>query len=170
MIKLNINTFKKRFPQFGEALDANELQSLIELLKIQLVEASEALIVEGTETNALYFIWEGQLDVMLNGPEGEHKVASVESGDLLGEISLLSPNKTTATIRSQLGCIALHLDVESLETFWDKYPHAASKFLQILSRIVAQRTRNVVEMLESLQNDQSTDSDLSDAQETLLKG
>ncbi len=171
MIKLNVETFRQRFPHIGAALEDDEIAALLPLLKIQMVEASEALICEGTETDALYFVWEGQLDVVMHAAQGEYKVASVEQGALLGEISLLSPGKTTATVRSELGCIALHLDRPSLEIFWESHPHAASVFLKEISRFVAQRIRSADEILKSLKQTQSHDSDkLKAAQQELLKG
>lgn len=171
MIKLTVDTFKKRFPQFGSALNAEEISALISLLKIQIVEASEALIVEGTETDALYLVWEGQLDVMMSSSDGEYKVASVEQGALLGEISLLSPGKTTATVRSELGCIALHLDTVSLEMFWESHPHAASVFLKEINRLLAQRIRSVNATVKALQQSPAPNTDrLKTEQHNLVKG
>ena len=171
MIKLTVDTFKKRFPQFGSALSPDEITALISLLKIQIVEASEALIVEGTETDALFFVWEGQLDVLMSSSYGEYKVASVEQGALLGEISLLSPGKTTATVRSELGCIALHLDTSSLERFWETNPHAASVFLGEINRLLAQRIRSVNATVKTLQESPNPDTDrLKTEQHNLVKG
>jgi CRP-like cAMP-binding protein len=171
MINLTLREFTKRFPQIGSALEPDELEALIELLKIQYVEASESLIIEGTITDSLYFVWEGELDVIMQAPAGEYKVAVIEQGALLGEISLLSPGKTTATVRSELGCIALHLDVEGLKQFWDTHPHAASVFLRELSRLVAQRIRSADETLKELKQSRSQDTQaLMKAQSTLLQG
>ena len=171
MINLTVDTFRQRFPHIGSALEFDEIAALLPLLKIQIVEASEALIVEGTETDALYFVWEGELDVVMQSPQGEYKVACVEQGALLGEISLLSPGKTTATVRSELGCIALHLDRPSLEIFWNEHPHAASVFLNELSRFVAQRIRSANEIVKSLKQAHTYDSEtLKSAQQELLEG
>lgn len=171
MIKLNADTFKKRFPQFGSTLNSDEISALLPLLETQIVEASEALIIEGTVTDALYFVWEGQLDVMMSSPNGQYKVASVEEGALLGEVSLLSPGKTTATVRSELGCIALHLNAENLEMFWESHPHAASVFLKEINRLLAQRIRSANASVKILQEAQSLDVDrLKTEQHNLVKG
>jgi len=171
MINLNVESFTKRFPDLSSALEPVELSAFIELLKIQYVEASESLIIEGTVTDSLYFVWEGALDVIMQAPEGEYKVATIESGALLGEISLLSPGKATATVRSELGCVALHLDVESLQQFWKLYPHAASIFLRELSRLVAKRLHSVDETLKTLKQSRTKDTQtLMQVQSKLLKG
>jgi CRP-like cAMP-binding protein len=171
MINLTPRTFTKRFPQIGSALEPEELEAFIALLKVQAVEASESLIIEGTKTDSLYLVWEGELDVLMRAPAGEYKVAILEQGDLLGEISLLSPGQATATVRSELGCVALHLDVEGLKQFWEEHPHAASVFLRELSRTVAQRIHSIDETLKALNERRSQDTQtLKKAQSTLLKG
>jgi CRP-like cAMP-binding protein len=109
--------------------------------------------------------------VLMRAPAGEYKVAILEQGDLLGEISLLSPGQATATVRSELGCVALHLDVEGLKQFWEEHPHAASVFLRELSRTVAQRIHSIDETLKALNERRSQDTQtLKKAQSTLLKG
>lgn len=171
MIKLTVETFKKRFPQLGSSLEPDELDALLKLLKTQYVEASESLIIEGTMTDSLYLVWDGELDVIMQSPEGEHKVATIERGALLGEISLLSPGKATATVRSELGCVALHLDVDSLQQFWATYPHAASVFLRELSRLVTQRIRSANETLNDIKQMRAQDTQtLMQVQSTLMKG
>lgn len=171
MINLTLETFKKRFPQIGSGLAPDELTALLELLKLQYVEASESLIIEGTMTDSLYFVWEGELDVVMKSPEGEYKVAVIEEGELFGEISLLSPGEATATVRSELGCVALHLDVESLKQFWKSYPHAASVFLRELNRLIAKRLSSVDETLKTLKHTRSLDTQtVMQVQSKLLQG
>ena len=171
MINLTLEAFIKRFPQIGTALAADELTALIALLKTQYVEASESLIIEGTVTDSLYFVWEGELDVVMQSPAGEYKVASIEQGELLGEISLLSPGKATATVRSEQGCVALHLDVKSLQQFWEAHPNAASVFLRELSRVVARRIHSVDATLKELKQSRAKDTQtLMQVQSRLLKG
>lgn len=171
MIKLTIEAFTRHFPHIGSALEQAELEALLNLLKIQYVEASESLITEGTMTDSLYFVWEGELDVVMQSPEGEYKVAQLERGELFGEISLLSPGKATATVRSEVGCVALHLDVESLQEFWQSYPNAASVFLQELSRLVAKRIQSADEMLKTIQHARVKDTQsLMQVQTALIEG
>ena len=171
MINLNLENFTKKFPQIGSALKPAELTVFLNLLKVQYVEASESLIIEGTMTDSLYFVWEGELDVIMQAPEGEYKVATIEQGTLLGEISLLSPGKATATVRSEMGCVALHLDVKSLQQFWETYPHAASVFLRELSRLVAQRLNSVDDTLKNLKKARSLNTQtIKQVQSTLLQG
>ena len=168
MIKLTADTFATRFPTLAAPLEADELQAFVNLLKVQELEASEALIAEGTETNSLFFLWDGELNVVMNTPEGERQVARISDNEMMGEISLISPGPATATVRSDAGCTALHLDRASLEVFWREHPHAASIFLNVLCRQVAARIRHANETLSQLLDEQEHNAEALVAVHTQL--
>ena len=90
MIKLTAETFAARFPALATLLEAGELETFVKLLKVQELEASEALIAEGTETDSLFFLWDGELNIVMNTPEGERQVARISDNEMMGEISLMS--------------------------------------------------------------------------------
>jgi len=169
MINLTSDNFKRRFPDIGLALEPDELTALLDLFDVQYVEAAESLIIAGTITDALYFVWDGELDVLMRDDNHEYKVATIEEGELLGEISLLSPGPATATVRSEAGCVALHLDVDSLEQFWIAHPHAASVFLRAINKLVTKRILHADEILRSVTHARDTNT-LKQAQNALLQG
>ena len=150
MVSINAENFAQRFPTFASALSSNALDSLLRTLKLQEFEASEALIDEGTLSDSLFFVWDGELDVLMKTPDGERKVARLEAGALFGEISVLSPGLATATVRSEQGCTALHLTRSNLEQFWQDHPRAAAVFMRELSKLVARRIRAADDMLNQL--------------------
>jgi CRP/FNR family transcriptional regulator, cyclic AMP receptor protein len=150
MVSIDVRAFADRFPAFASALAADELDKLLHILKIQEFEASEALIAENTMSDSLFFVWDGELDVLMDTLDGEHKVAQLGVGTLFGEISVLSPGPATATIRSEQGCTALHLTRSSLEKFWQEHPSTAAVFIQELSKIIARRIRAANEELDQL--------------------
>ncbi len=151
---ITAQAFAKRFPALAAPLQADELEAFVRLLKVQELEASEALIAEGTETDSLFFLWDGELNVVMNTPEGERTVAQIRDNEMMGEISLMSPGPATATVRSDGGCTALHLDRASLEIFWNDHPHAASVFLGVLCKQVAARIRKANVTLSQILDEQ----------------
>jgi CRP-like cAMP-binding protein len=153
MPQIAADAFAARFPSIAEALRPDELQAFVGLLKRQELEASESLIAEGTQADSLFFLWDGELNIVMNTPDGERQVALITENELFGEISLMSPGVATATVRSDSGCTALHLDRASLEAFWQQYPHAGSVFLNVLSRQVARRIRAANETLDALRRE-----------------
>ena len=153
MAQLNAKAFAARFPSLAASLQPDELEALISLFKIQELEASEALIAEGTQANSLFFLWDGALNIVMNTLDGERQIALISENEMFGEISLMSPGLATATVRTDSGCTALQLDRASLEVFWQQYPHAGSVFLNVLCRQVAKRIRNANETLNQLRNE-----------------
>jgi CRP-like cAMP-binding protein len=168
MTSVDIERFAQRFPAFASSLTADEVSELLRILKRQEFEASEALIDEGTRSDSLFFVWDGELDVVTNTPDGERKVAQLGPGSLFGEISILSPGPTTATVRSEQGCTALHLTHSSLEQFWQAHPHAATVFMRELSKLVARRIRAADELLNQLLLDEDYQPDALIAVHTKL--
>jgi CRP-like cAMP-binding protein len=153
VIPINRENFVRRFAALGSALAPAELDALMEALEVRDVLAGEALIAEETVTDALYLVWDGELNVsMKTPPDGaEKEVAKVGAGALLGEVSLLDPGKATATVRTLEGCVALVLPRARLEAFWKREPRAASALLREVSRAMAVRIRAASARLAQLQ-------------------
>ncbi len=171
MVNVTVEAFAARFPSLAAPLQADELEAFISLLKVQELEASEALIAEGTETDSLFFLWDGELNIVMKTPDGERQVAQISDNEMMGEISLMSPGPATATVRSDGGCTALHLDRASLEIFWRDHPHAASIFLNVLCKQVAARIRKANETLSQiLAEQQPNPAALVEVQTQLFEG
>ena len=144
------STFAARFPQVVEGLEADEIEALLAAFVLHTYEAGEALIAEGTTSDALLLVWDGELDVCMSTPEGLRDVAQVGEGALLGEISLLDPGPATATVRTKEGCTVLYIDREGLERLWGDYPRVASAFMRALAREVSGRVRSANDYLHTL--------------------
>ena len=104
-----------------------------------------------------FLLWDGELNVVMNTPDGERQVAHISDNEMIGEISLMSSGSATATVRSDSGCTALHLDRTSMEVFWRDHPHAASIFLNVLCKQVAARIRKANETLSQILDEQQHD-------------
>jgi CRP/FNR family transcriptional regulator, cyclic AMP receptor protein len=156
--KITVEKFYQRFPQIAAALSDAEVETLLKVLKVQTYEASEALIEQGTTTDSLFWVWDGELDVLMNTPEGEKKIAEITRGSLLGEISLLNPGPATATIRSEQGCTALHLDHQTLEELWQSNPNIAQVLMSEILKLVSRRIRSADATLQRLLAEQRAHS------------
>lgn len=141
MIPIDVSNFATRFPELTGDLNAAELEALLNTFDVLEVGADEALIAEGTMTDALYLVWDGELDVSFETPYGERDIAQVGPGAFLGEVSLMDPGPATATVTTQQGCTTLQLNHQQLEQLWEAHPHLATVFLHQLARVVAARIR-----------------------------
>jgi CRP-like cAMP-binding protein len=141
MISIDVPNFAQKFPDLAAQLSGEELDALLHAFEVLEVGAEEALIAEGTTTDALYLVWDGELDVSMRTPHGDQDIAHVESGAFLGEVSLMDPGPATATVTTQKGCTVLVLSYPQLEQLWPEQPHLAAVFLRRLAQVVADRIR-----------------------------
>ena len=114
------------------------LQKLIEGARVATYEQHEALIKFGDEGRFLVIMLDGNARVSYTDDNGEtHTVGQVEAGDILGEISLMTGDKTTADVNATVRCRVLlipqALFLEQIVTFPPAVMH--------LSRMVTERLR-----------------------------
>lgn len=64
--------------------------------------AGEVVVRQGDPGDKLYMISRGQLDVLLEGPNGPQLVNTIGEGDYFGEMAVLTGEPRTATVRTVL--------------------------------------------------------------------
>ena len=119
-----------------EVLDAETLKALQSELSWINLPGGRALFDEGEPADALYIVVSGILGVVVTTPErGQHLVASIRSGETVGEMSLITGEPHSATI------VALRdseLVVMQKEIF-DRLIAQQPKFLVWLNRLLVDR-------------------------------
>ena len=139
MAEVTTGAFEERFPELAMALGDGGASELMRVLERQEVYAGEALIDEGTATDALFLVWDGELDVSVETADGPREIGQVGRGAFLGEVSLLDPGPATATVTSEQGCIALRLDRERFDRLCTDRPELAAALVEELSRVLSAR-------------------------------
>jgi CRP-like cAMP-binding protein len=145
-------TFAKRFPGFAEALAGPQLVTLLSACETLEVGAGEALIEQGTTADALFLVWDGELDVSTQTRLGTSKFEQVRTGDILGEISLLDPGPATATVVSDAGCSALRISRARFEQLCREHPDLAAPFVAELVRQMERRLASATQYLQQLED------------------
>lgn len=140
-------TFTLRFGPLSAGLERQELEALLQAAQRSEVAAGEVLITQGTATDRLYLVWEGEFQVWIRDGQTERQVGMVSAGDYLGEISLLDPGPTSATVLSDKGATVLAIEHDAMERFTRQHPAAGQALLRELSRVLAQRVRLEVHRL-----------------------
>ena len=84
------------------------LQILVEGSQVSTYEPHEAIIKFGDEGHFLAIMLDGSAEVSYTDDDGEiHRLAELKTGDILGEISLMTGDKTTADVHGTVRCRAL---------------------------------------------------------------
>lgn len=108
-----------------------------------------------------YFIYSGHVDVIVEGgvvdaPEdreiqGAEHVLSLEKGDYFGELALLQDNNLrSATVMAKGSCTLLGIFKPDLEELIEEHPVIATKLLQAVSVILANRLFSLTNEIRGL--------------------
>jgi CRP/FNR family transcriptional regulator, cyclic AMP receptor protein len=106
--------------------------------------AGAVLIREGEPIDALTFVLDGLLSVTVAGV-GE--VASLGSGEILGEMSLVDESPPSATVTVVEPALVLSLNRTTLEAKIESDPHFAARLYRAIAMYLSVRMRGTVQRL-----------------------
>lgn len=105
------------------------------------------LIAQGHVSDALYFMLKGTARVDRTTQDATSTVATLEPGDLFGEVSFLQGETTTATVTAAGAVEVLALDKPSLDHLLQDSPAFAARFFQHLAVVLSARLRDTMAAL-----------------------
>ena len=106
------------------------------------VAAGETLIAPGSLGRSLYLVADGVLEVMLPTPHGRwHRVGTVGTGSLLGELAFLDGQVRSALVRATTPVTVSELTFEDFSDLATERPDLALLVAMDLGRILAGRVR-----------------------------
>ncbi len=117
---------------FG-SLDQQAREVLAPAMKRRYFEAGRDLIRQGDEGASMFILVEGLVAVLIVRDGEEVKVAQMEPGSFFGEMSLLTGDPRSATIRAATDTVAFEITRDDLDTVLKQRPEVA----ETLSRAVA---------------------------------
>ncbi len=119
------------------ALTEGEVEALAQTLVPRRFAQGTLLMCEGDQGDSMFVLLEGLLEVFAKSTQTgqEVKVGKLVPGDVYGEISLLTGEPRTATIRAATDAVAYEIRKEHLEPVLKARPDAAAA----IARIVAER-------------------------------
>lgn len=78
----------------------SELTEIAQKMQYEKHPAREVIFRQGDEGDKFYLIREGQVEVLIDGPEGLNLIRTLEKGQIFGETSLMKKQPRSATVRS----------------------------------------------------------------------
>ena len=101
----------------------------------------ETIVNENDDGDSLFLFTHGQAIVTVQEGDKEKEIASINEGDYIGEISILSKLPRTATVRAKTPVTTLKLSGEAFKTFIIEYPLVSLQLMQeITKRLIAQKS------------------------------
>lgn len=124
---MNVELFLQRHPIFG-ALPASVTSGLAASSRARELGAGEILCRQGDDASTVYVLLSGRVDVERNG----RGVASLgRRGDLMGEMSILTGQPRSATLRAEVESRVLEIPAAG---FGELLPRLGLRLAQLLSQ------------------------------------
>ena len=127
----NVMAISPLFKDFDPA----ERKSIVEKFKMKQAAASEVLILEGKNSDGLYVVLHGAVQVATKKDKAPIELARLKEGDIFGEMSLLTRKPATATVTSTGNSILLRLPRENFQELVLTHP----QILELVSDLSEKR-------------------------------
>jgi len=103
-------------------------------------QADDVIFSEGEQGDCAYIIESGKVSILKNTDDGETCLATLQRGDLFGEMSMLDHADRTATAVADEDCTVIQITQEQLRNRLDNSDPALEVFIQL----VLQRYRGLL--------------------------
>ena len=138
-------SFIRRVPLFA-ALPPDEAAHLAATLPQREIPANTILFREGDYGDRCYIVLRGTIEILTAmGTPDEHQIAVRGAGDLIGEMSLLNPDRLrTASVRTRSPIQILELTRADFEALLRRQPMLAFEMVHILSMRLRESTNATI--------------------------
>jgi CRP-like cAMP-binding protein len=110
----------------------------------------EPLFRQGEPGDSVYVLVSGEVDVRVNGPDGEHDLATLGPGTLLGEFALLADERRTRSVVARTEAELWELTREAFEAGVGACEPWATRFVMAVARELARQMLAVDQQLVAL--------------------
>jgi CRP-like cAMP-binding protein len=136
---MDARTFLAKVPLFADALDGKQLDFLARESRPAFFLAGTRLMNQGDFGGAMFVIVDGKVSVTFaDEDEREQTVATLGTSDVVGEMSLFTGDRRTATVIAATNVDAIEIGKASLERVFAKAPELVDKFAAVLAKRQAQ--------------------------------
>jgi CRP/FNR family cyclic AMP-dependent transcriptional regulator len=126
-----------------DRINVEELKVIARHMSAVNLKAGETLFKEADRGNSVYFVVEGELDVIRNSEEsgGQVNLATLKTGDSIGEMSIVDDAPRSATIVARTDAQFYFLSKSAFELILEKHAKIGIKILMGLSRLLSTHLR-----------------------------
>ena len=124
-------------------LTQQQLATLLEYLEVVRVRQFEPVVAEGDHGDSMFFVLEGEVRARIMIDAKETWLATMDSGEFFGEISLLDQGPRSTDIIANADSVLLKFSAADFRRVLSEAPDLAAHFLFALSRSVAVRLRKL---------------------------
>ncbi|MFL6583697.1 MAG: cyclic nucleotide-binding domain-containing protein [Chthoniobacterales bacterium] len=116
-------------------LEDDQLNRLVASARLDRFGRGERVIEEGGDGNSMFVLIRGTAHVSVTKNESAIRVGVLRTGDCFGEMSMLTGERRSATVRADADCEVLEIEKDAMSQIF----HDAPECLNQLSEVLAQR-------------------------------
>ena len=131
------------FP-FFETLTSEDVLVIAEHINFLEINEGEILFTEGEEGECVYFVIEGELEVIKeSGIQGRKGVviSLLARGRSIGEMSVIDKAPRSATVKARTNATVMSLSADGFDLILQKHPRVGIKILKGISRLLSVNLR-----------------------------
>ncbi len=139
----------QRNPIFG-AISPMHYDSLLPLIKERTVPSGTVILSQGGVARGLFLLAVGEAEVLQKDATGQEQViAERGSGECFGEMSLITGEPCTATVRTRTEVQYLFVEPQDFRHLIARFPAVAQALAKLLARRLASTSQRVVRELDT---------------------
>lgn len=118
----------------------------------------ETIVREGETSSSMFVVQHGQLAVSIHGAHGDtRKLAMLQSGDAFGEISLLTGEPRTATVRALTEAVLIEITKDTFAPILEANP----SLVESLSAVMRDRRQKTADLYDASRAEQEEEPERS---------
>ncbi len=134
----------ERTPLFRDMSNYQRRKAIL-ISELHEFEAGELLVEQGTVGRDMYLIMSGEVEVVRRDGSGTQILASLEAGEVFGEIGYIRETERTADVRALSKVSALRFDYQRMRKDLKFFPNIVAKMNFNISVILGERLADMVE-------------------------
>ena len=151
---MNPSEILTAIPLFADDLNPDQIERLAAKCYVAVFPAGSMLMAEGDFGTSMFAIVEGSVSVTVADKRGdEHGVAALYAGDVVGEMSLMTGARRSATVTAATEVVALEITKFALEEILARAPDLIDSFGEVLARRQAMLDRVAVDVARADKDD-----------------
>lgn len=129
-------------PFFVDVLDFGQLDALgAALAPPRLFPRGTVMMRQGDIGHSMFLIADGKVNVAVHSPSGDQHVATLGSGDIVGEMSLLTGARRSATVTAARKVAAVEIPKSAIESLIAESPGLIGRFAEMMEQRHAELDR-----------------------------
>jgi len=134
-----------------KTLTPAQAEEILAVTQPRAIPSGNIVFREGEEGSGLFLLLKGSVEVVKQGPNSiAQQLATVEAPSVLGEMSLVSERRHSATVRATRDCEFQVLAREDFLRLLERDNLAAHKLVGAIAEVLARRLRRMNEMAMEL--------------------